>query len=218
MLIGALMTKCGNIVRRSLRATGAISVLLAAITMPALAQNIPTGVPAAAGSGPAFNLSAGYTYLTMPVTSTNTANLNGLDATAGIDFFHHWGAIADASYVRASNVLGMGHGSYIMTFLIGPVFYPVESHSFRLSVRGLVGAGLVDSIVPVNTTTILHGWVARPSYGAGAGIEHSLYGPLGARVDGDYLRTAFVNSADAVQAQDNLRLTVSLVFHLRQRE
>lgn len=201
-----------------MRAAATIAFVLLAFLTPALAQNIPAGVPAEAGSGPAFNFSAGYTYLTMPVTSTNTANLNGLDATTGIDFLHHWGAIADASYVRASNTLGMGHGSYIMTFLVGPVFYPIEGHSFRLSVRGLVGAGLVDSIVPVNTTTVLHGWVARPSYGGGAGIEHSLYGRLGARVDGDYLRTAFVNSSDVVQAQNNLRLTVSLVFHVGQRE
>lgn len=199
-------------------AAAGISVLLLALVTPVLAQNIPQGVPAEAGSGPAFNFSAGWTYLTMPVTSTNTANLTGLDATTGIDFLHHWGAIADASYVRASNTLGLGHGSYIMTFLIGPVFYPIEGHSFRLSVRGLVGAGLVDSIVPVSNTSSLHGWVARPSYGGGAGIEHSLYGPLGARVDGDYLRTAFVNASDVVQPQNNLRFTVSLVFHVRQRE
>jgi hypothetical protein len=199
-----------------LAALGTTFLFLLALITPAAAQNIPTGVPEA-GSGPAFDFSAGYTYLTMPVTSTNTANLNGLDAASGIDFLHHWGAIADASYVRASNVLGMGHGSYVMTFLVGPVFYPVERHSFRLSLRGLVGAGLVDSIVPVNSTTNLHGWVARPSYGGGAGIEHSIYGPFGVRVNGDYLRTAFVNAADAVQAQNNLRLTVSLVFHVRDR-
>lgn len=199
-------------------AAAGLSVLLLAFVTPALAQNIPQAVPAEAGSGPAFKFSAGWTYLTMPVTSTNSANLTGLDATTGIDFLHHWGAIADASYVRASNTLGLGHGSYVMTFLIGPVFYPIEGHSFRLSLRGLAGAGLVDSIVPVSPTTSLHGWVTRPSYGGGAGIEHSIYGPFGARVDGDYLRTAFVNASDVVQPQNNLRLTVSLVFHVRQRE
>lgn len=208
-------------VRLCREAAGMIFVVMLVLLVPAMAQNIPQngpgGVPGAA-SGPAFDFTAGYTYLTMPVTSTNSANLYGLDTTAGIDFFHHWGAVADASYVRASNTLGMGHGSYIMTFLVGPVFYPFERHSFRVSVRALVGAGLVDSIVPVNSTTTLHGWVARQSYAGGAGVEHLLYGPIGLRVDGDYLRTAFVNSADQVQGQNNLRLTVSLVFHVRDRD
>lgn len=208
-------------VRCCIEAAGILSVMMLALLAPAMAQNIPqngpAGVPEAA-SGPAFDFSAGYTYLTMPVTSTNSANLYGLDTTAGIDFLHHWGAVADASYVRASNTLGMGHGSYIMTFLVGPTYYPFERHSFRVSLRGLVGAGLVDSIVPVNTTTSLHGWVARQSYAGGVGIEHLLYGPLGIRLNGDYLRTAFVNSANAVQGQNNLRLTVSFVFHVRDRE
>src|SRR5215472_8638183 len=127
-------------VRFSIEAAGMISVVLLALLAPAMAQNIPQsgpgGVPEAA-SGPAFAFTAGYTYLTMPVTSTNSANLYGLDTTAGIDFFHHWGAVADASYVRASNTLGMGHGSYITTFLVGPVYYPFERHSFRVSLRGL---------------------------------------------------------------------------------
>lgn len=197
-----------------MRITGKSLLLVLALIAPVMAQSDVPG----AGSGPAFDFSAGYTYLTMPVTSVSSANLNGLDTAASIDFARRWGATADASYVRASNVLGMGHGSYVMTFLVGPVFYPLERHEFRVSVRALAGAGLVDSIVPVNSTTVLHGWVTRPSYAAGVGIEHSIVGPLGVRVDGDYLRTAFVNSADVVQPQNNLRLTVSAIFHVRQRE
>jgi len=58
--------------------------------------------------------------------------------------------------------------------------------------------------------------VTRPSYGAGVGVEHSLIGPLAFRVNSDYLRTGFVNSADAVKLHGNLRLTASLVFRLRE--
>jgi hypothetical protein len=198
----------------TMKITGKSLLLVLALIAPVMAQSDVPG----AGSGPAFDFSAGYTYLTMPITSVSSANLNGLDAAASVDFARRWGATADVSYVRASNVLGMGHGSYITTFLVGPVFYPFERHDIRVSVRALVGAGMVDSIVPVNSTTNLHGWVTRPSYAAGVGIEHSIVGPLGVRVDGDYLRTAFVNSSDAVQPQNNIRLTISAIFHVRQRD
>lgn len=190
--------------------------MIVALTASTLAQRPVDNVPTA--SGPGFDFSAGYTYLTMPVTSAYSANLNGLDATAGANFLRYWGVTADASYVRASNVLGFGHGSYIMTFMVGPVFYPFERRGFRLSVRGLAGAGMVDSIVPMSGGTYLHGWVTRPAYAAGAGIEHAFYGPLGVRVNGDYLRTAFVDAADVVQPQNNLRLTVSLLVRIRQHE
>jgi hypothetical protein len=198
----------------TMKITGKSLLLVLALIAPVMAQSDVPG----AGSGPAFDFSAGYTYLTMPITSVSSANLNGLDAAASVDFARRWGATADASYVRASNVLGMGHGSYITTFLVGPVFYPFERHDIRVSVRALVGAGMVDSIVPVSSTTDLRGWVTRPSYAAGVGIEHSIVGPFGVRVDGDYLRTAFVNSTDAVEPQNNIRLTISAIFHVRQRE
>jgi hypothetical protein len=205
----------GSNLSSKIRLLAGLSFLVFALATPLLAQNhLQGGVPAA-GSGPAFDLSAGYTYLTMAIPTASSANLNGVDADARMDFNRRWGAAADASYVRASNVLG-GHGSYVMTFLIGPVFYPFEGRNTRLSLRALGGAGLVDSIVPVNSTTYLHGWVARPSYALGVGIERSIVGPFALRADGDYLRTAFVNSSYAVQPQNNVRLTLSVVFHVKQ--
>ena len=42
-------------------------------------------------------------------------------------------------------------------------------------------------------------------------------GQLALRVIGDYLRTDFYDSAGAVQPQNNLQLTVSFVFRLKER-
>jgi hypothetical protein len=123
----------------------------------------------------------------------------------------------DAGYVRTSDVFGLGHGSYVLTFLTGPVFYPIDRRGTRVSVRVLAGAGLVDSAIPTNGTADLQGWVARPSFVAGVGVQHSFIGPFAVRVDTDYLRTSFVDSTATVQPQNNLRMTVSLVFHLKDR-
>jgi hypothetical protein len=189
-------------------------VLVLSLSVPALAQNLRSGA-AAAASGPSFDVSAGYSYLSMQVPGASTVGLNGVDASAGIDFNRHWGAVIDSSYVRAGDVFQTGHSSYVLSALAGPVFYPYTHGETRISLRGLVGAGLVDSAVPVTGPDYyLHGWVSRPAYGAGIGVERTLFGPFAFRVNGDYLRTAFVNASETVQLQNNLRLTGSIVFRL----
>ncbi len=190
-------------------------LLLVSFITPALGQSRLQSGAAAAASGPSFDVALGYSYLAMQLPGAGNVNLNGLDASAGIDFTRHWGAVADSSYVRASDVFGTGHDSYVLSALAGPVFYPYNHGETRLALRALGGAGLVDSAVPVTGPSYyLHGWVARPSYGAGGGLERTLFGPFAFRVNADYLRTAFVNSSETVQLQNNLRLTGSIVFRL----
>jgi len=184
---------------------------------PALAQNHLQSGPPGAASGPAFDVGVGYCYLGMQVPGTGTVNLNGVDASGGIQFARQWGAVVDSSYVRGPDVSVAAHDSYVLSALAGPVFYPFEHGNARLSIRALVGAGLVDSAVPLNGPSYyLHGWVTRPSYAVGVGFEHSVVGPFALRINGDYLRTAFVNSADVVQLQNNLRVTAGVVVRLRQ--
>lgn len=189
-------------------------LLVLSLSLPAMAQSLTSGA-AGAASGPSFDVSAGYSYLSMQVPGASTIGLNGVDASAGIDFNRHWGALIDSSYVRAGDVFQTGQNSYVLSALAGPVYYPYAHGETRISVRGLVGAGLVDSAVPVTGPSYyLHGWVARPAYGAGLGVEHTMFGPFAFRVNGDYLRTAFVNASEVVQLQNNLRLTGSIVFRL----
>lgn len=212
--------KTGTDMLRSahLRIAGGILFLALLLTAPIVAQNAMRSTVPAAGSGPAFDLSLGATYLAMSAPTGGSANLYGADATGVMDFSRFWGATADATYVRTSNVLSLGHSSYVMTFMGGPVFYPIEGRNTRVSLRALVGAGLVDSAVPENSNYTLHGWVARPSYAFGVGVQHAVTGPFAVRVDADYLRTSFVDATDTVTAQNNLRLTLSIVFHVRDRQ
>lgn len=189
-------------------------LLCLGLIAPLLAQSAPSG-PAAAASGPSFDVNVGYSYMLMHVPDGGNINLNGVDGGAGIDFNRHWGALVDSSYVRTDDVFGTGRSSYVLTALAGPVFYPYTRGETRISLRGLVGAGLVDSAVLVNgPTDYLHGWVARPAYGGGVGVERTLFGPFAFRFNADYLRTAFVNAADSLQLQNNLRITGGIVFRL----
>lgn len=200
-----------------MRTIGKVSCLLFVLVAPALAQNQIAEGPSPAVAGPAYDVSVGYTNLTMAIPSAQHLNLSGLDVGGRVDLNSRWGAMVDSTYVRTSNVLGTGHGGYQLSFLSGPMFYPVEHGNTRMFVHGLAGAALVDGAVPINKTDYFHGWLVRFSYAVGAGIEHAVSGPFGVRAQGDYLHSAFFDAAGAVRPQGNLRLTVSLVFRLKER-
>jgi len=174
-------------------------------------------VPPAAAYGPSYDVNAGTSYLSTQIPSAGRLNLYGLDAGGRIGFRPRWGVAADAAYVRASNVFGTGHSSYVLTALAGPVFYPLEGRKTRAFLHGMVGAGLVDSAFPVSGGQYLHGYVERPAYMAGGGMERSLFGPFGFRFSGDYLRTAYANVNQTIQMQNNLRLTGSFVYRIHDR-
>jgi len=186
------------------------------LVVHALAQNQMQGGPTAAAYGPTYDVSFGYSYLSSTIPSAGRVGLNGLDVTGHANFLPHWGVAVDSSYVRTSNVLTTGQSGYTLTFLAGPVFHLFERRKTQMFVHALAGAGLVDSAVPVTDTSYLHGWVYRPAYALGAGIERSVVGPFALRLTGDYLRTAYADSDAAVHAQNNLRVTASIVFRLRE--
>jgi len=198
------------------RAVGMFFLLASTLVATALGQSRSQAGPAPAASAASFAVSAGYSYLTMPIPGAARVNLNGLTASGNVDLAPHGGAAVDTSYFRASGVLGTGHNSYVLSFLVGPVFYPVERRNARVFLHVLAGAGLVDSAVPVRGVHYLGGWVTRFSDAAGGGVERSVSGPFALRVSADYLRTTFVDSAGVTRPQNNLRATVGLVFHLRQ--
>ena len=202
-------------VRMNKKITSATKFLLVlGLIGPALAQSMRSSPPAAA-SGPSFDVNVGYSYMLMQLPGAGHISLNGVDGGVGIDFNRRWGALLDSSYVRTGDVFGTGQSSYVLSALASPVFYPYTHGETRISFRGLVGAGLVDSAVTINgPTDYLHGWVARPAYGAGVGVERTLFGPFAFRFNADYLRTAFVNASANVQLQNNMRITGGIVFRL----
>lgn len=199
------------------REAGKISLFVLALVATALGQSRLETAPVPAATGPGFAVSAGYTYLAMPLPAAGHVNLNGVDASGHVDVSSRWGATVDVSYVRASNVLDTGHNSYVLSALLGPVFYPIDHRNTRMFLHVLAGAGMVDSAVPVSGTRYLGGWVARFSDAAGGGFEHSLSGPFAFRIGADYLRTTFVDSAAVAHPQNNLRATISVVFRMRKR-
>jgi hypothetical protein len=201
--------------RNAMKTMGTLSFPVFVLSMLAFGQSqLQMGAPPAA-SGPNYDLSIGYSYLTMAVPGAGYINLNGMDAGGQIHLTTRWGATVDSSYARTPDVPGTPHDAYVLTFHAGPVFYPVEHGNTRMFVHVLAGAGLEDGAVPISRTEYFHGWLLRPSYAVGGGVEHPVSGMMALRISGDYLRTDFFDSAGAVEPQNNFRMTVSLVFRLR---
>jgi hypothetical protein len=199
---------------RTMRTTLKVLSLAFVLVVPALAQDQLRPGPPATAYGPTYDVSCGYSYLSSTVPSAGRIGLSGFDVTGHANFLPHWGVAVDSGYAHTSSVLTTGQSGYTLTFLAGPVFHLFEQKNTQMFVHALAGAGLVDSAVPVTGAEYVHGWVARPAYALGGGIERSIAGPFAVRLTGDYLRTAYVDSAVAVHTQNNLRLTASIVFRL----
>jgi hypothetical protein len=182
----------------------------------AFAQRLQSS-PSPAVEGPAFDLSAGYAYLSMPIPSAGRATFNGVDFSGNIGLSSRWGVTLDSSYLYTSDVLSTKHQGYVLSARTGPVFYPVAHGNTRVFIHALAGAALVDGAVPISENEDFHGWLFRPSYAFGGGVEHPVSPQLGIRVMGDYVRTDFYDSAGAVQPQNNLQLSVNFVFRLKER-
>ena len=196
---------------------GKIAVCILFLLAPLLAQRFVTSAPPGAATGPVFEASVGYTYLALDTPSRQRVGLSGVDANGFVDFNARWGMMVDSSYARAGNVLGTGHSGNVLSFLIGPQFYPVDFGNTRIFVHTLAGVSLVNSAVPVKGTYYLGGTVTRFSYALGGGVEHTIAGPLAIRMGADYLRTTFANSTAAMQFQNNLRIVTGIVFRFGNR-
>jgi hypothetical protein len=202
--------------RNTVRTIGKICFFGFVMVVPALAQKLQSA-PLPAVTGPGYNLGVGYTYLSMPIPGAGSVHFNGLDFNGNVALSSRWGATLDSSYLYTPEVLGSRHQGYVASLYTGPMFYPVAHGNTRVFVHALAGAALVDGAVPITKHEDFHGWLVRPSYTFGAGIEHPVSSQLGVRVIADYVRTEFYDSTGAVQPQNNLRFTVNFVFRLTQR-
>ena len=199
----------------ALRFSIGLSIMSLLCCSPALGQpGIRGAVPAV--KAPGFDVAVGYSYAAVHFSGKPTVNMNGVDLSGSLNFTPRWGATFDSTYVRGGRDPASGHGSYVLSFLAGPVFVPAQNENTCFFVRALAGVGLVDGSIPVNDL-FFRGWLTRFTWAVGTGIEHNISGPFAVRVNVDYLRTKFVSSDLTVQPQNNLRVSGSLVFRFALR-
>jgi len=170
-----------------------------------------------AATGPVFEASAGYLFMSMTSASTARLNRQGIDVNGLVHFTPHWGGMVDFSFARAGNVPGTGHSDQVFSGLIGPMFYLVDHPKTNVFVNALFGSAWVDSAVTLNATTEFHGYETRFSYLFGAGVERYVSGPFSVRLSGGYQRTTFVDSNLDLLGQNNLRVSAGIVYEFGRR-
>lgn len=184
-----------------------LALVLVFLPASAIAQ-----VPIAAGSGPAISASLGYSYLSLPIPSSTRINLNGLGASVTADFRSRFGAKVDLNYVRAANVFGTGHHSDVLSYMLGPLFYPVSNDRWAVYIQALVGGSNVSGVVPNGAGGFDTAYTDGLSWAIGGGIERSISSSLAVRTETDYMHTSFIDSSAVIRGQNDLRITGSLVY------
>ena len=175
-------------------------------------QPLSTNGPIISGSGPTVKASVGYAYVSLNLPSSNRVNLSGADTTLTADFLHHLGVTADFTYARASDVLSTGHHADVLSYLVGPVFYPTQRAKLTTYVRGLIGAARVTGVLPYNGNDYETGYVNKLAWALGGGVEYQVSLSVALRGGGDYLHTEYFNLSAAPRGQNNFRAVCSVVY------
>ena len=166
------------------------------------------------GYAPALHVSAGFSVTSLALPSSGHAVLGGVDAGFATDSGKRYGAMLDLGYQRSPNVYHSGRPMDVLSYLIGPVFYPSNSGSLSTSVHLLFGGARVSGPVPNGSGGLNLGHVHYPALAAGGGVEYRLSPAFGFRVSVDYLRTHFYNSLGVVRGQNDIRIVNSFVYYL----
>jgi opacity protein-like surface antigen len=222
---------------RCLILSGIACVLLSSVPMQAQAPSSVAGAPLNAKNAlrkserpipaahrPVFvptgldlKASLGYGFTNSGMPSAGRLNLTGVDAAVIADLSRFYGVTADSSYVRAANVFGTSHHADVLSYLVGPVLYPVARRKVRVYVQGLAGGARVTGAIPSSGSPPVTGFVNKFSWAVGGGVEYQISPLVALRSGGDYQHTYFFNPSDVVQGQHDFRAVCGVVLSLWQR-
>jgi hypothetical protein len=173
--------------------------------------------PIAGVRGKIFEMGLGYTYVSHAENQSKRVGLQGADASFTM-WFSRVGIKADVGYARASNILGTGRHSDVLSYLAGPVFHPTTRRNFDSYVHALVGGARVSGPVLTNSGLILlGGWTTGYAWAVGGGVDYWLTDSMAIRTGTDYLRTSYYDSSLVVRGQSNLRATATVVYYFGKR-
>lgn len=168
---------------------------------------------------PSGNVFLGFSY---ERTNTSAFGANAVGSTLSGSNLHGWEASAEGKFLPFLGFVGDVSGHYGSQNFVeltpnGPQSISVTGHEQEY----LVGPRLsvpVGKFRPFGELMVgaahIHtgGTLPSPSntsfaYAVGGGLDYRMFGPLAARVEGDYLRTGFFNTK-----QNNFRLALGAVF------
>ncbi|HTQ58805.1 MAG TPA: hypothetical protein VMI32_01170 [Candidatus Solibacter sp.] len=173
--------------------------------------------PNTAGTAPAMEGGMGFSYMQATVPSEGQVGINGLQAVMSSDLQRHIGVKLDVGYSRSFDAFSTGHAADLLTYMGGPVFYPVRTPKMNVYAELLLGGARQTGVNFENNGQMVLGYANEFAWAGGGGFQYRVNSTFSLRVGSDYLRTAFFNSNVTVQRQSNIRSAVWLIYTFGER-
>jgi len=183
-----------------------------------LASQVRAQGPVIAGVAPVIESGVGYSYMKSNVPSQGNLAMMGILVSGSADLNARFGAKLEVGYSRSFDAFQTGRSADILTYMIGPAFYPIRRSKFDIHAQVLVGGARETGVNFESDGTLFRGFVNHPAWAAGAGFQYRISSALSVRPEVEYLRTSFFNSNVAIQGQTNLRTSVSFIYTFGRRE
>jgi hypothetical protein len=182
-----------------------------------LASRVRAQGPMVAGVAPVFEGGIGYLYMKSTVPSQGNLAMKGALASVSGDLNARFGAKLQVGYSRSFDAFQTGRTADILTYMVGPVFYPVRRPKFDIHVQVLLGGARETGVNFESDGTLVRGFVNHPAWAGGAGFQYRISPAVSLRPEVEYLRTSFFNSNVAIQGQPNLRASFSMIYTFGRR-
>jgi hypothetical protein len=183
-----------------------------------LASQVRAQGPVIAGVAPVLEWGIGYWYMKSDVPSQGNIPMNGVLLSGSGDLNVHFGAKLEVGYSRSFDAFQTGRSADVLTYMGGPVFYPVRRGKFDIHAQVLLGGARETGVNFESDGTLVRGYVNHLAWAGGAGFQYRISPALSLRPEVEYLRTSFFNSNVAIQGQPNLRTSLSLIYTFGLRE
>lgn len=181
-------------------------------TRPLFLQPMPK-TPLPAAYAPVLKVSAGFLVTSLGMPAGGHVALSGGNATIIADSGKRFAAELDLSYASAANVFSSGRHMDMLSYLIGPAYYPSRHDSVSTFFHFLAGGARVAGPFSNGQGGLEAGHVHYPAWAGGGGIECSISRAFALRVSVDYLRTNFYNPAANIRGQNDIRVVNSIIYY-----
>ena len=156
------------------------------------------------------NIFFGYSYYHTPLSTIDTANMNGWNGSLEGKVFPFLGIVADLS----GNYGSQNFPTLCPTPSCPTVNANASEYNFLFGPRASFSAGKIrpfaEFLVGASHANTNHGAGSDTSFAnaLGGGIDYKLVRSLGWRVEADYVQTRFFSTT-----QNSFRLSTGIVFH-----
>lgn len=191
--------------------------VLPAATSPAPEPLISRQGPLHAALIPALEARVGFSTLSRVSSPNNRVLYQGLNTSVTKQYTDRLGGTVEVAYLRAANVFHTGQSNTVLTYLLGPVFYPYQADGFATSLHALGGGARVSGAISLSSTPgqYFKGTVDDKAWALGGGIERWFFSDsIALGVDVDALHTTFFNNAAKVHGEYDLRVTWGISYNL----